>query len=50
MGFLTFETTEQMQAVLTTHGAEIMGDIPNYTNVSPLIQINTPMPEFEGPR
>jgi uncharacterized protein (TIGR02118 family) len=37
---LTFRTMEDLQNVLTTHGAEFIGDIPNFTNVQPHIQIN----------
>lgn len=28
------------EAVLTKHGSQIMADIPNYTNSSPLLQID----------
>ena len=31
---------EDFQAVLAQHGAQIMADIANYTNVQPLIQID----------
>ena len=40
MGYLVFETPEALQSGLAAHGAEIMGDIPNYTNLQPQIQIN----------
>jgi hypothetical protein len=30
-----FESAEQMQGGLAAAGAEINGDIPNYTNVKP---------------
>jgi uncharacterized protein (TIGR02118 family) len=39
IGYLTFEKMEDFQNGLTTHGAEIMSDIPNFTNVQPQIQI-----------
>ena len=39
IGFLFFEKMEHLQQGLATHGAEIMGDIPNFTNVQPQIQI-----------
>jgi uncharacterized protein (TIGR02118 family) len=37
IGFLTFHSAEQVQAALAAFGQEIIGDIPNFTNVSPLI-------------
>jgi uncharacterized protein (TIGR02118 family) len=40
---LTFTSKEAMQAALATHGNEIIADIPNFTNVQPVIQINQPM-------
>jgi uncharacterized protein (TIGR02118 family) len=38
--YLIFENVEALQKGLAAHGAEIMGDIVNYTNVQPQIQIN----------
>lgn len=40
IGTLLFEKMEDLQAGLSTHGAEIMADIPNFTNVQPVIQVN----------
>lgn len=37
---LTFNTMEDLQNVLTTHGAEFIGDIPNFSNVQPHFQIS----------
>jgi len=37
---LTFDSVEAFQAEMAANGAEIMADIPNYTNVSPVIQIS----------
>jgi uncharacterized protein (TIGR02118 family) len=31
---------EQFQAAMAQHGAQIMGDIPNYTNAQPTVQID----------
>lgn len=31
---------EEFQATLAKHGAEIMGDIPNYTDIQPIIQVD----------
>jgi uncharacterized protein (TIGR02118 family) len=39
IGYLLFEKMEDLQKGLATHGAEIMDDIPNFTNVQPQIQI-----------
>jgi uncharacterized protein (TIGR02118 family) len=40
IAYLIFENVEALQKGLAAHGAEIMGDIANYTNVQPQIQIN----------
>ncbi|MBI2321496.1 MAG: EthD family reductase [Chloroflexi bacterium] len=36
---LYFNRLEDLQNAMATHGAEVMGDIPNYTNIQPTIQI-----------
>ena len=41
IGYLLFEKMEDLQNGLATHGAEIMADIPNFTNVQPQIQISS---------
>jgi uncharacterized protein (TIGR02118 family) len=43
IGLLTFDSAKQVQAALAAFGKEIIGDIPNFTNVSPLIQMNDPI-------
>ncbi|HVA37322.1 MAG TPA: EthD family reductase [Candidatus Dormibacteraeota bacterium] len=40
MGHLYFDTVEAFQASFGPHAEAIMGDIPNYTNVQPTIQIS----------
>jgi uncharacterized protein (TIGR02118 family) len=40
MGHLFCDSVETFQAGFGPHAEEIMGDIPNYTNVAPLIQIS----------
>jgi uncharacterized protein (TIGR02118 family) len=40
MGHLYFDSVEAFQAAFGPHTAEIMGDIPNYTNIQPSIQIS----------
>jgi uncharacterized protein (TIGR02118 family) len=39
IGHLLFEKMEDLQQGLATHGAEIMADIPNFTNAQPQIQV-----------
>ena len=36
---LVFESTEAFYAAFVPHAAAIQGDIPNYTDVEPIIQI-----------
>jgi uncharacterized protein (TIGR02118 family) len=40
MGHLWFDSVEVVQAALATHGAALMADVPNYTNVHPVIQLS----------
>lgn len=40
IGYLTFSTLEDFQRGFAQHGAEIMGDVPNFTNIQPLVQIS----------
>ena len=37
---LTFASLEGLQQALAAHGAEIMADIPNYTDIVPVIQVS----------
>jgi uncharacterized protein (TIGR02118 family) len=37
---LKFNSADQLQKALAKHGAEIMGDIPNYTKIEPIMQVN----------
>ncbi len=37
---ITFATLEDLQSAVATHGAEVIGDIPNFTNVEAQLQIN----------
>jgi uncharacterized protein (TIGR02118 family) len=43
IALLSFDSTDQFQAALAKFGAEIVGDIPNFTNVQPVIQLNEPV-------
>jgi uncharacterized protein (TIGR02118 family) len=40
---LSFASKEALQASLAAHGSEILADIPNFTNVQPVLQINQPL-------
>ncbi len=42
IALITFSSVEQLTAALSTHGPEVVGDIPNFTNVQPIIQANKP--------
>lgn len=37
---MTFESFEALQAALGTHGPALMGDIPNFTDIQPVIQVS----------
>ena len=37
---LYFNTTDEVHEAFKTHGRQIMGDIPNYTDIAPQIQIS----------
>ena len=40
MGHLLFESVSDFQASFGPHASKIVGDIPNYTNSQPIIQIS----------
>ena len=40
MAHLTFDSAEAFEKAFTPHAAEIMGDIPKYTSIEPVIQIS----------
>jgi uncharacterized protein (TIGR02118 family) len=37
---IKFNSADQLQKALVKHGAEIVGDIPNYTKIEPIMQVN----------
>lgn len=39
IGYLLFDSLEAFQKTIAANGAELMEDIPNYANASPVIQI-----------
>jgi uncharacterized protein (TIGR02118 family) len=40
MGHIYCDSIEAFQAAFAPHALEIMGDIPNYTDIEPIIQIS----------
>ena len=40
MGHLYFNSVAAFEAAFASHAAAIMADIPNYTNIQPVIQIS----------
>jgi len=40
VGFLYFNTVEEVHEAFKAEGRQVMGDTPNYTNIKPIIQIN----------
>ena len=40
VGNLYFESVEKVHAAFMNHGKEIMGDIPNYTDIQPQVLIS----------
>lgn len=40
VGHITFQNLEDLQRGMSAHGAEIMGDIPNFTNIQPVLQVS----------
>ena len=45
---LDFESAEGMQQGMAAHGAEILGDIPNYTDIEPIIQVSEVVAQVGG--
>lgn len=41
IAILDFASLEAFQGAVEEHGADVMGDIPNFTDVSPIVQINS---------
>ena len=39
IGQIYLKSLDGFHAALENHGAEIMGDVPNYTNIEPIVQI-----------
>ena len=41
IAILDFDSLDAFHGAVEEHGADVMGDIPNFTDVSPIIQINS---------
>ena len=39
---LSFDSTEALQRCAEAHGAEVFGDIPNFTDGKPVMQVSEP--------
>src|SRR5258708_15939285 len=37
--YVKFNSTDDLQKALAKHGAEIQGDVPNFTKIEPIIQV-----------
>ena len=40
IGTLTFETMDGYKAAFREHGAKLFEDIPNFTDIEPVVQVN----------
>ena len=41
---IRINSIEEFSAAMAQHGATILGDIPNYTNIEPFVQIDEVLP------
>ena len=41
IGYMIFETREAFQSAFAKVGDELVADVPNYTNIAPVIQISS---------
>jgi uncharacterized protein (TIGR02118 family) len=40
VALLTFDSADALQKAMAQHGKEIVGDVANFTNITPIIQVN----------
>ena len=40
MAIIEFESLEALHIAMTEHSAEVMGDIPNFTDIKPIVQFS----------
>ncbi len=43
IALLSFDSVDAVRVAMAAHGDEIVGDIANFTNVQPVIQMNEPL-------
>ncbi len=43
IGLLTFLSAEHLQSALAASGDAVMADLPKFTNIEAILQINTPL-------
>jgi uncharacterized protein (TIGR02118 family) len=43
IAYLKFNSVEDLQKALAKHGAEVVGDVANYTKIEPIMQVNEVM-------
>jgi uncharacterized protein (TIGR02118 family) len=43
IAYIKFNSVDDLQKALAKHGAEIIGDVPNYTKIEPIMQVNEVM-------
>lgn len=43
IAFLTFPEEAELRAALNEYGEQILGDIPNFTDMKPTLQLNDPV-------
>jgi uncharacterized protein (TIGR02118 family) len=43
IAYLKFNSADELQKAIAKHGAEIVGDIANYTKIEPIMQVNEVM-------
>ena len=39
-GYIIFNTQQEFQAVMEAHGEEILKDIPNFTDINPVVNVS----------
>ena len=43
IALLTFQSEQDFQRAAQQHGKEVMGDIKNFTDAKPVVQLNEPI-------
>ena len=43
IAYIKFNSVDDLQKALAKHGAEVIGDVPNYTKIEPIMQVNEVM-------